>query len=111
MKVLLISPKDPKVPTNLKFLMGGENTYTATLLSHPPQGVEYTHHIDAIKTGRIKLTGFGRIESLLMVAKVLPPDAGVLSIKLQDNFDLIHCHAYGLKVEGKHPPVVLGDSS
>ena len=111
MKVLLISPKDPKVPTNLKFLMGGENTYTTTLLAHPPDGVEYTHHTDAIRTGKIKLTGFGKIDSLLMKMEVLPPDAGVISIKLKDNFDLIHCHAYNLKSEGSHPPVVLGDSS
>lgn len=111
MKVLLISPKDPEVPTNLKFLMGGENTYTQTLLSHPPDGVEYTHHTKALETGEIKLTYFGKIDSILMTAKVLPPDAGVMSIKLEADFDLIHCHAYNLKIEGKHPPVVLGDSS
>lgn len=111
MKVLLISPKDPEVPTNLKFLMGGENTYTQTLLTHPPDGVEYTHHTEALETGKIKLTYFGKIDSILMTAKVLPPDAGVMSIKLEANFDLIHCHAYNLKIEGKHPPVVLGDSS
>lgn len=111
MKVLLISPKDPKVLTNLKFLMGGENTYTKTLLSHPPKGVEYIHHTEAIKTGKVKLTGFRKIDSLLMMTKILPPDAGVISIKLHDKFDLIHCHAYGLKIEGPHPPVVLGDSS
>lgn len=111
MKVLLISPIDPEIPSDLKFLMGGENTYTQTLLSHPPDGVEYTHHTKALATGKIKLTYFGKIDSILMTAKVLPPDAGVMSIKLEANFDLIHCHAYNLKIEGKHPPVVLGDSS
>ena len=111
MKVLLISPKDPKVPTNLKFLMGGENTYTTILLSHPPEGVEYIHHDDAIKSGKIKLTNFRKIDSIFMAGKILPPDAGVFSIKLQVDFDLIHCHAYNLKIKGKRPPVVLGDSS
>lgn len=111
MKVLLISPRDPKVPGNLKFLMGGENTYTQTLLSHPPRGVTYVHHSDALKVGKIKPTPFGKLDSLLMKAQILPPDAGVISIKLAGNFDLIHCHAYNLKIDGLHPPVILGDSS
>ena len=49
MRVLLVSPLDPKKPDDLKFLMGGENTYSRSLLKNPPPGVEYIHFSKALE--------------------------------------------------------------
>ena len=53
MRVLLVSPLDPKTPGNLKFLVGGENTYSRNLLDFPPRGVQYIHHEEALKSGKV----------------------------------------------------------
>lgn len=112
MNVLLISPLDPDRPTNLKFLMGGENTYTRTMLEHPPKGVQYTHFEDALKKGLIEYTTWNNILRFLIKTRILPTSAGVQCIRLKKNFDLIHCHAFNLKLDGYiKPPVVLSDSS
>lgn len=107
-----MSPKDPKVPKNLKFLMGGENTYTQELLKKPPKEVSYTHFTDALKGGEIKYSSWNFVLRLLMKLRILPPDAGVVAISLLADFDLIHCHAYNLKLDANvKVPVVLSDSS
>lgn len=112
MDVLLVSPKDPKVPSSLKFLMGGENTYTHSLLKNPPQGVRYTHHLDAARKGEIEYTHWQPFLQGLIKTRMFPMDTGYHCIRLKKNFDLIHCHGYSLKVDGDlQPPVVLGDSS
>ncbi|HKZ34689.1 MAG TPA: hypothetical protein VJ179_02360, partial [Patescibacteria group bacterium] len=111
MRVLLVSPKDPQVPTHLKYLMGGENTYTQSLLSHPPNGVTYTHHTDALSAGIISHTMWQHLFTWTMKARLLPPDAGFHCLEIHDHVDLIHSHVYGLKLETKHIPVVLSDSS
>lgn len=112
MEVLFISPKDPKVPTKLKYLVGGENTYTDSLLSAPPSKVNYTHHFTALKKGEIEYTLWQPFFNLLIKLRILPLDAGFFCIKLNKKYDLIHCHVYNLKLDGKiRPPVVLGDSS
>jgi glycosyltransferase involved in cell wall biosynthesis len=111
-EVLLISPKDPKVPSNLKFLMGGESTYTESLLSDPPRQVVYTHHSEALKNGDISYTFLQKVLSYLIKFRVLPMDSGYHCITLHKRFDLIYCHGYNLKLTGLiKPPVVLGDSS
>ncbi|MBI2011686.1 glycosyltransferase family 4 protein [Candidatus Daviesbacteria bacterium] len=110
-KVLLISPADPKKPGNLKFLMGGENTYTQTLLKYPPRDVEYTYYQEALDKKLIQTTFLEKIFSKLMKFKILPPDAGIKTIKLNQKFDLIHCHGYNLHLANDSTPVVLSDSS
>lgn len=113
MRVLLISPIDPKVPGNLKFLMGGENTYTRTLLANPPPSVEYVHYVEALKKGEIRHRFFRQILQLLTKFRVLPLSAGTFDIEVLGNFDLVHCHAYTLRLDGRsrqHLPVVMGDS-
>lgn len=111
MKVLLISPKDPDKPSNLKYLMGGENTFTRTLLTNPPQGVKYTHYKDAISKGKAVYTVFQRALSILMTVRIYPPDVGFQCLRLREKFDLIHVHAYSVKLENYEGPVVLSDSS
>jgi len=112
MRVLLVSPLDPDVPKKLKFLMGGENTYTRTLLKHSPKGVKYTHWQDALKKGQIEYTGWQSPLRYLIKVRILPTSSGIQCFRLKKKFDLIHAHAYNLKLEGNiHPPVVLSDSS
>lgn len=112
MEALLVSPKDPKNPSNLKFLMGGENTYTQSLLNHPPKGVSYTYFSDALKKGDVEHTPWQTFLNMLIKLRILPPDVGYQCLKLNKKFDLIHCHSYCLKLDGDiRPPVVLSDSS
>lgn len=111
MRVLFISPKDPEKPGKLKFLVGGENTFTQSLLENPPPGVKYLHHSQALKEGKIVSRGWqGVFYRSLMKTRILPPDAGIWSLELKEKFDLIHCHSYSLRITGKIP-VVLSDSS
>lgn len=111
MKVLLISPKDPDQPGNLKYLMGGENTFTRSLLANPPQGVEYIHYQDALRQGKAIHTDFQRLLSTLMTLGIYPPDVGFQCLKLCEKFDLVHGHAFSLRLENYSGPVVLSDSS
>ncbi len=111
MKVLLLSPKDPDKPGELKFLVGGENTYTRSLLSHPPLKVEYLHQDQALKEGKIAYTGFQKQYSLFIKGRILPLDAGIQAVEIKEKFDLIHCHAYCLKPKNYSGPVILSDSS
>jgi len=112
MEVLLISPQDPKVPSNLKFLMGGENTYTQSLLSLPPKGVNYTHHTQALQKGDIEYVPLQKLLSYSIKFRLFPLDSGSQCFRLKKHFDLIHSHAYNLKIVGDiQPPIILGDSS
>ncbi len=111
MRVLLVSPTDPKKPGNLKFLVGGENTYTQTLLDHPPRGVSYIYYMDAAKKGGIEYTFTHKILEWLVKLRVLPLSAGSRVFRVVDDYDLIHCHGYSIKVIGKKIPIVLSDSS
>lgn len=113
MKVLLISPKDPPPQeiNNLKYLVGGENTFTQALLNNPPSGVKYTHHNQALEEKKISHTSWQKPLSYLVKMRLLPPDAGVQALMVNPDFDLIHCHAYCLKLKNYSGPVVLSDSS
>ena len=112
MRVLLISPLDPDVPLNLKFLMGGENTYTRTLLANPPPGVTYVHHTDALKKGEVRYGSFHAFLRTLVKFRILPLSAGTVDVEILGKFDLVNCHAYTLRLSGslRHIPVVMGDS-
>lgn len=110
LKVLLISPLDPDVPGNLKFLMGGENTYTRILMSYPPSGVKYVHYIKALEDGKIGYTFLNNLLAFLVKFRILPLSAGSKCFKIKDGFDLIHCHAYSIKIDQK-VPIILSDSS
>lgn len=110
-KVLLISPEDPERPTNLRLLVGGENTYTQNLLAYPPPHVKYIHYQQALKEGSISYLAEQKFLGFLMRIGLWPPDCGFQCLEIKDNFDLIHCHAYCLKVKNYAGPVVLSDSS
>ena len=124
-RCLLISPRDPKVPKkeNLKWLMGGENTYTQSLLDNPPKGVEYVHLDKAVESGEVKWGKWQRVLGWLMKLRVLPLSAGVVDIEIRGKFDVVHCYAYSLRIGGEHTPpfgypsqegnvpVVISDSS
>lgn len=111
LKVLLVSPLDPEKPGNLKFLMGGENTYTRTLLSHPPKGVKYFHHQEALAKGLISYLPIQNFLVNLVRFRILPLSSGTQAILLKDKFDLVHVHGYSLKIEGGKIPIVISDSS
>ncbi len=112
MRVLLVSPLDPDVPGNLKFLVGGENTYTRMLLINPPAGVEYVHHIQAIRAGEVRYGPFQRLLKMLVKFRVLPLSAGTMDFEVLGRFDLVHCHGYTLRLSRPRYkiPVILGDS-
>lgn len=110
---LLVSPTDPLKPKkeHLKFLVGGENTYTQTLLKNPPEGVRYTYYLDAIKKGYVVFGRYGKLFQILTKFRILPLSSGTLDIKLLYKFDLIHCHSYSLRISGAYAPIVMSDSS
>ncbi len=110
MKVLLISPLNPKISGNLKFL-SGESTYTETLLGNPPDNVRYTFFEDALKKGDIEYTFWQMPLNLLIKFRILPLSPRIICIRVKKNFDLIHTHGHPLKISGKHPSVILSDSS
>jgi len=112
-RCLLVSPIDPEKPQagNLKFLMGGENTYTRALLKNPAKGVEYIHFQEALNCGEISIGTYQHILRWLTRFRALPLSAGTMDIKILGNFDLVHCHAYSLRISGKKVPVVMSDSS
>lgn len=111
LKILLVSPTDPIKPGNLKYLVGGENTFTQTLLKKPPKNVVYLHHFDALKKGYIEYLPIHRFLSLLVKLRILPISSGTFCLKINRAFDLVHCHGYSLFLKGKALPVVISDSS
>ena len=114
-KVLLVAPTDPDSPSSkpgdLKFLVGGENTYTKTLLANPPHGVKYTYHLQALKERSISYLPIQKTLASLVKFRILPLSAGSQCFKVYGDFDLVHCHAYSLKIVGRELPVILSDSS
>lgn len=112
-KILLVSPMDPPFGSsrNLRYLMGGESTFTKTLLANPPEGIEYTHYSKALEDRTVKYLLLHRLLSYLVKLRILPISAGSQCIKIIGNFDLVHCHSYSIKLSGKIVPLVLSDSS
>ncbi len=110
-RVLFVSPQDPDVPGDLKFLMGGENTYTRTLLANPPKGVIYTHHFDALSKGLVEYTVLQGLLSIFVKFRILPLSSGSQCLKIKGDFDLVHAHGYSVQITGKKLPIVLSDSS
>lgn len=111
LQVLLVSPQDPVVPGALKFLVGGENTYTTTLLKYPPKGIKYVHFEEALKRGFIEYLPENKILGFLVKLRILPLSSGSRCLKLNAKFDLVHCHGFSVKIEPSNIPVVLSDSS
>lgn len=110
-KVLLVSPQDPKRPINLKHLMGGESTYTETLLGYPPGGVEYIHFREALENGLVEYLPIQKLLSFLVKFRILPISAGSQCFSIRGSFDLVHCHGYSVKISGLDIPIVISDSS
>ena len=111
MHVLLISPVDPNVPQNLKNLLGGENTYTKVLISHPPKGVRFAHFEAALATGDITYHPLQYFFLLLQKLRILPLGPRVQAIVVNKKYDLIYVHAHPVKIEGIRAPLVISDSS
>jgi glycosyltransferase involved in cell wall biosynthesis len=113
MRVLLVSPIDPIIPSDLKFLMGGENTYTRNLIENPPRGVEYVYYLNAIRDGEVRYGSLQKFLKRLVKFRILPLAAGTIDIEILGDFDLVYCHAYTLRLSNKKVrslPVILGDS-
>lgn len=111
LKILLVAPTDPQIPSNLKLLAGGENTYTRMLLTNPPDDVKYIPYTEALDKGLIEYLPIQEILANLVKFRILPPSAGTQAILIKDKFDLVHVHAYSLKMEGAKIPIILSDSS
>jgi glycosyltransferase involved in cell wall biosynthesis len=112
MKILLISPLDPVVPDkrNLKWLSGGESTYTKSLLENPPKGIEYVHVTDALKRGLVEFGKWQEILVWLMKFRILPIGPRVYDIKIKTRFDLIHSHVHPVRCN-ENIPLICSDSS
>lgn len=111
MKILLVSPVDSKKPGKAKFLTGGENTYTRTLLKNPPPKVKYIHYSEALKKGLIETTPLQTVLTYLIKFRILPLSPRILCFKIKSHFDLIHAHAHAIKISGIKTPIILSDSS
>src|SRR3989344_7710291 len=110
LKVLLVAPTDPMVPSDLRLLVGGENTFTKSLLANPPKNVKYTYYHEALAKGEIEYTLLHTILMILTKLRILPIGAGSQCFRIKGNFDLVHCHAYGIKID-REIPITLSDSS
>ena len=110
LKVLLVAPTDPKTPYDLRLLVGGENTFTKTLLTNPPKGVDYTYHLEALAKGEIEYTPLHNFLKILTKLRIMPIGGGSQCLRIKASFDLVHSHAYGIKIESE-TPIVLSDSS
>lgn len=110
-EVLLISPLDPDIPTNPKYLMGGENTYTRTLLKYPPKNIRFIHFEDAINNNWIKFHWLQNVFLWLQKLRILPLGPRALFIVINRDFDLVYVHAIPVKLFGYKIPLVISDSS
>ena len=111
LQVLLISPTDPNHPVEYKYLTGGENTYTQTLLHFPPDGIEFTYFTQALKLGWISYHPLYHFLLFLQKIKLLPPGPRTYVFKVRKHFDLVYAHAHPIKIVGEKVPVVVSDSS
>lgn len=110
-KVLIISPLDPKKPGKLKFLMGGENTFTKNLLKYPPPGFKYYYFEQALIHKMISLHPLTWLLLYIQKLRILPPGPRALIFRSHFNFDLIYAHVYPIKIINNSAPVILSDSS
>ncbi len=111
MKILLIAPLDPKAPTKLKLLIGGENTYSQTLLKFHPPKIYFVHFTNALKKGEISYHWSYYLCLWLQKLRILPMGPRVYAFKINGNFDLIYAHADPIKIIGSKIPVVISNSS
>ena len=111
MTILLISPTDPKKFKSTKHLMGGENTYTRTLLKYPPEGVKFIHFEEALKQKQISYHWTQQLFLWLQRLHILPVGPRVQSLITHKNFDAIYAHCYPIKIIGHEIPTVISNSS
>jgi glycosyltransferase involved in cell wall biosynthesis len=105
-RVLLISPGDPRQPTF------GDATYTRLLLDNPPEGVEYVYYQEGLQKGLVRRTKHYYFFKFLYRTFIWWPDVPVECLALRENyFDLVHAHAHPVKIKGSKIPIVLSDSS
>lgn len=110
LKILLVAPTDPNKPSDLRLLVGGDNTFTKSLLDNPPKNVKYTYYDEALTNGEIEYTLLHSFLRILTKLRILPIGAGSQCFRIKGYFDLVHCHAYGIKID-RDIPVILSDSS
>lgn len=110
MKILVISPKDPKTPKKLKYLMGGENTYTQILLQNPPKGIIFIHLDEALKKGMVSYSWIQNFFLFLQKFRILPLGPRIHAIKLNINFGLVYAHSHPVYIP-ENVPLVISDSS
>ena len=111
LKILLVSPLDPDQPQELKYLMGGENTYTRMLLAHPPQGIKFVHFEEALRQGSISYNPLQNLLLWLQKLRILPLGPRVIAIRIHERYDLIYAHGHPVRVFGPKIPLVISDSS
>src|SRR4051812_38391050 len=128
MKVLLLSPLPGRDPA------GGDITYTQTLLSDPPPGVEYVTYADALADGSLLEHGTrGALKrARLRSVGELGFELGLTSIAHTINrirrfrwlfwepfrffsvkpgaFDVIHNHIYNARFYGLKTPLVFSNA-
>lgn len=118
MRVLLISPL-PKVDPAC-----GDIVYTQTLLSHPPEGVEYVTYADAIRDGSLIEHGrrarLRREPVLTAAAKAINVMRGrkwlfwepfrYFSVR-PGVFDAIHVHVFSCGFRQRDCPVVISNAA
>lgn len=111
MKILLISPQDPKNPGELKNLMGGENTYTRLLLKYQPPKVHFIYFEEALRRKLISYHPLQNFFLLLQKFRLLPLGPRVRALVIKHKFDCIYAHGYPVKLSGEASPLVMSDSS
>lgn len=110
MKVLLISPKDPKSPQNVRHLMGGESTYTKMLLEYPPPDINFIYFEDALREKLISYHWSYYLVLGLQKLRLLPPGPRAQVFQYHYSFDALYAHAYPIRIPSTIP-TVLSDSS
>ncbi|RJR29782.1 glycosyltransferase [Candidatus Microgenomates bacterium] len=110
MRVLVISPKDPQVPKQLKLLMGGESTYTNMLLTHPPVGITFDYFEDALRSGDISYHWSYYVLLFLQKLRILPIGPRIQAFKIHAHYDAIYDHAYPVN-QISAIPIIASESS
>lgn len=111
MRVLLISPLDPKVPINLKLLMGGENTFTRILLQLKLKNITFIYFAEALKNKNVTYHWTQNFFLWLQKLRILPPGPRVQALIVKGHFDLVYAHVYPVRLSKSLPPLVISDSS
>jgi glycosyltransferase involved in cell wall biosynthesis len=116
LRVLLYSPLAGRDP------LSGDTTYTETLISNPPPGVEYTTYADALADGRLvrrgrrpgrglttptdlAILGVRAVEKAVRRRWMFPEETWFISTE-PGAFDLVHNHIFTLRQVGHRLPML-----